>query len=161
MTGLTSLKWEEFSLNLLRIITGFLFVSHGAPKLYSILGGQGLGIFTLFGFSGILEFFGGTAILLGLFTRPVAFVLAGQMAVAYWMFFGHKAVLPILNGGELPALYCFVFLFLSTRGGGDLSIDGWLQRRRHRAPVKSHRLVHYPVGLNRKPIAYKLNDSLH
>jgi putative oxidoreductase len=119
----------DFSLNLLRIVTGFLFVPHGARKLFGVLGRESVEVLSLGGLAGTLEFFGGLAILFGLFTRPVAFVLAGEMAVAYWMRFGHRTFLPILNGGELPALYCFVFLYLAARGGGDFSIDGWLQKK--------------------------------
>jgi putative oxidoreductase len=79
--------------------------------------------------AGVLEFFGGIALILGIFTRQVAFVLAGQMAAAYWMAHGREAFWPILNRGELAALYCFVFLFLFAHGGGEFSIDGWLRRR--------------------------------
>jgi len=120
----------ELTLNLLRVITGFLFMPHGAQKLFGVLGRDAVPWMSLMGLAGILEFFGGILILLGIFTRPVAFVLAGQMAVAYFMAHGHQALLPIANGGELAVLYCFVFLFLFANGGGEFSVDGWLRRRK-------------------------------
>jgi putative oxidoreductase len=120
----------DVALNLLRAVTGFLFLAHGAQKLFGALGGEAVPRMSLLGAAGVLEFFGGLLILLGLFTRPVAFVLSGQMAVAYWMAHAPRGGLPIANGGELAALYCFVFLFLAAHGGGDYSIDGWLRRRK-------------------------------
>jgi putative oxidoreductase len=118
------------ALNLLRAITGFLFLAHGAQKLFGALGGEAVPPMSLMGAAGALEFFGGLLILFGLFTRPVAFVLSGQMAVAYWMAHAPRGGLPIANGGELAVLYCFVFLFLFAHGGGDYSVDGWLRRRK-------------------------------
>jgi putative oxidoreductase len=109
-------------------VTGFLFLAHGAQKLFGVWGREAVELKGLLGLAGVLEFFGGVLILLGLFTRPVAFVLAGQMAVAYWMAHGPKALMPIANGGELAVLYCFVFLFLFANGGGNVSLDGWLRK---------------------------------
>jgi len=112
-------------------MTGFLFVQHGAQKLFGVLGRDAVdSIVSMSGAAGVLEFFGGLAIIVGICTRQVAFVLSGMMAVAYWMAHGTKAFWPIANGGELAALYCFVFLFLFAHGGGDLSVDGWLRSRR-------------------------------
>ena len=122
--------WSEISLNLLRIMTGFLFIPHGAQKLFGVLGREAQPLVSLLGLAGVLEFFGGFAILLGLFTRPVAFVLSGLMAVAYWMRYGLEAFIPIVSRGELHVLFCFVFLFLWGNGGGDFSIDGWRRKRR-------------------------------
>jgi len=121
---------RAITLNLLRIMTGFLFFPHGAQKLFGVLGRDAVPFFSLFGLAGVLEFFGGLLILFGLFTRPVAFVLSGQMAVAYWWAHGRRAFLPIANGGELAVLYCFIFLLLWTHGGGRFSIDAWRQARR-------------------------------
>ncbi len=122
-------RWQNLTLNLLRIIAGLLFMQHGAQKLFGLLGGNQVeSVFSLFGLAGVLEFVGGAMIVLGLLTRPVAFVLAGEMAVAYFMAHFPRAFFPIQNGGELAALYCFVFLYLSTRGGGSFSIDGVLGR---------------------------------
>ncbi|MFB3074852.1 MAG: DoxX family protein [Candidatus Methylomirabilales bacterium] len=126
----------SLALNLLRIITGFLLMPHGARKLLGMFGGVGgqpgatAPLFSLTGLAGVLEFFGGLAILLGLFTRPVAFVLSGLMAVAYFMAHAPKGFWPLLNRGELAAIYSFVFLFLAAAGGGELSIDGLLRRRK-------------------------------
>ena len=129
---------REISLNLLRIVAGFLFVPHGATKLFGFPGhapAHHPSLLSLFGLAGILEFFGGLAVLFGFFTQPVAFVLCGEMAVAYWMAHGRRAHLPIVNHGELAVLFCFVFLFLSANGangGGRFSIDG-RSRSRERA----------------------------
>ena len=122
--------FDKITLNLLRIMTGFLLVPHGAQKLFGVLGKPAADLASLSGVAGVLEFFGGLAILLGLFTRPVAFVLSGMMAVAYFMAHAFDAFWPILNGGELAVLYCFVFFFLSARGGGEFSIDGCLRSRK-------------------------------
>jgi len=87
------------------------------------------------GLAGILEVFGGAAIMLGLFTRPVAFLLSGEMAVAYWQGHAPHGPLPILNHGEPAFLLCFLYLYLSVHGGGAWSLDGWLRRAdRPRAP---------------------------
>jgi len=122
--------WDKITLNLLRMITGFLFIPHGAQKIFGILGRDAVPLFSNYGIAGILEFFGGLAILLGIFTRPVAFLLSGLMAFAYWMKHGTQAFLPILNNGELAVLYCFIFLVLAARGGGGFSFDGWLRGKK-------------------------------
>jgi putative oxidoreductase len=120
-------------LSILRIMTGFLFFEHGAQKLFGfpapMPGGGGPPILSLFGIGSILEFFGGLLILLGLFTRPVAFILAGEMAVAYFMAHAPGGFWPLLNKGELAVLYCFVFLYLFVAGGGEWSLDRLLRRR--------------------------------
>jgi putative oxidoreductase len=124
-----SAKWGEITLNLLRIMAGFLFLQHGAQKLFGAFGGEAVAnMVSLRGLAGVLEFFGGLMILFGVFTRPVAFVLSGLMAVAYFMAHGPTPFWPIENRGELAALYCFVFLFLWAHGGGSFSVDG-LRRR--------------------------------
>lgn len=131
MTAVPAVRLHAFTLDALRIITGFLLAPHGAQKLFGVLGKEPVdSIFSLSGVAGVLEFFGGIAIILGIFTRQVAFVLSGLMAAAYWMAHGTEAFWPIVNQGELAALYCFVFLFLSAHGGGAFSIEGWIRRRR-------------------------------
>jgi putative oxidoreductase len=113
-------------LSLLRFITGFLFLWHGSQKLFNFpptergAAGDSFGIFT-----GVLEFFGGLLILIGLGTRWVAFILSGMMAVAYFIAHGNgtKPFLPILNGGELAVIYCFVFFYFFFAGGGPISVD--------------------------------------
>jgi putative oxidoreductase len=119
-------------LSILRMVTAFLFMAHGAQKLFGFpapMPGGRLPLMSLIGFSGILEFFGGLLILLGLFTRPVAFILSGMMAVAYFMAHAPGGFWPLLNKGELAVLYCFVFLYLAVAGGGEWSLDRMLRRR--------------------------------
>jgi len=109
----------------LRIVTGFLFLWHGMQKLFGFPGEMPPGVPAFITWvAGPLELFGGILILIGLFTRPTAFVLSGLMACAYWMAHGTKALLPVVNGGELAVLYCFLFLFISARGSGIWSVDG-------------------------------------
>lgn len=109
---------------LMRIIVGFLFLWHGCQKLFGFPGTlpAGLPAFIIY-VAGPIELIGGTLIMIGLFTRWAAFICSGEMAAAYWMVHGTKALLPIVNGGELAVLYCFVFLFISTHGGGLWSVD--------------------------------------
>jgi len=118
-------KWSPVLLSVLRIVTGFLFMQHGGMKL---LGFPGAGdhkveLMSLMGFAGCLELIGGGLILLGLFTRPVAFILAGEMAFAYFMVHAPQGFWPVLNQGESAVLFCFVFLYLSAAGGGPWSLD--------------------------------------
>ena len=122
------------TLTALRIVTGFLFFQHGYPKLFGSLLGSAkesnvAEFLSIFWWSGILETFGGLLILLGLFTRPVAFLVAGEMAVAYFWRHLPRGFWPGDNGGELAALYCFVFLYLVAAGGGPWSLDARLRRR--------------------------------
>jgi putative oxidoreductase len=119
---------------LLRIIAGFLFMPHGAQKLFGWLGGMGgtgasASFPDLIWVSGVLEFFGGLCILLGAWTRPVALLLSGQMAVAYFMGHASRGFWPLLNRGELAVLYCFVFLFLAAEGGGPFAVARLWQKR--------------------------------
>lgn len=119
-------KWTPYVLGLLRIIVGFLFLQHGSAKLLGIphvAMFDGLQLMSLMGFAGILELVGGLMILIGLFTRPVAFILSGEMAVAYFMAHAPGGLLPILNQGELAVLYSFVFLYFAFAGAGKLSLD--------------------------------------
>jgi putative oxidoreductase len=120
-------------LSVMRIVLGLLFATHGSQKLFGFPpGGMGGGHpvewISMPGCAGILECFGGALIVLGLFTRPVAFILSGEMAVAYFMVHAKRAMLPIANGGELAVVYCFVFFYLSGSGGGSFSLDRLLQR---------------------------------
>jgi putative oxidoreductase len=124
-------KWRPRILSILRIVVALLFMTHGAQKLFGFpaaLPGGGPPVMSLFGVSGILEFFGGLLILLGLFTRPVAFILAGEMAVAYFMTHAPKGFWPLLNQGEAAVLYCYVFLYMAVAGGGSWSLDRQLRR---------------------------------
>ncbi len=122
-------RFHALSLNLLRVIAGFLLLQHGLQKLFGLLGRDAAPFASMGGLAGVLEFFGGLALILGLATRPVAFVLSGMLAVAYFTVHAVGGFWPIQNGGELAALYSFVFLYLSANGGGGFSVDGWLRRR--------------------------------
>lgn len=124
--------WTPRALSILRIITAFLFMPHGAQKLFGFLAPPGMPSFPAFSqfwVGGVLELFGGGLLLLGLFTRPVAFILSGMMAVAYFQSHAPGGFWPLQNKGELAVLYCFVFLFLSVAGGGEWSVDRLLRRR--------------------------------
>ncbi|MCH7873951.1 MAG: DoxX family protein [Gemmatimonadetes bacterium] len=124
-------RLEPVAHNALRIVIGFLFWSHGAQKLFGWLGGEPVELMSRFGVAGVLEFFGGALIVLGLFTQPVAFVLSGEMAVAYfWMHVPRgDSLWPWVNRGEVAAVYCFVFLFLAASGGGSFSLEGLMKRK--------------------------------
>ena len=125
-------SWTPRLLSVLRIITAFLLMAHGAQKLFGFLAPPGAPtppLFSQVGIGGILEFFGGLLLLVGLFTRPVAFILSGMMAVAYFQMHAPGGFWPLQNKGELAVLYCFVFLFLSVAGGGEWSVDRLLRRR--------------------------------
>lgn len=117
----------------LRIITGLMFMQHGTQKIFSFPA-EAMGPFqpmSQMGIGGVLELVGGALIVLGLFTRPVAFLLSGMMAVAYFQFHAMSGGLfPLVNGGELAALYCWVFLYLVFAGPGAFSVDGILAKKR-------------------------------
>jgi putative oxidoreductase len=135
----TFARLEPVALNALRIVAGFLFFQHGAAKLYGAFGGDAVGFAQLTFFAGVIEFFGGLLILLGLFTRPVAFLASGLMAFAYFIAHADRAFWPYENGGSLAALYCFVFLYFVLRGGGSFSVDGFLARRKARRASREAR----------------------
>ena len=125
--GIIPSSWSPYLLAALRIITGLMFLAHGTAKLvqwpFVEMFKDGVPLASLFGIGGLIEVVGGALIVVGLFTRPVAFVLAGMMAVAYFMFHAPASFYPIINGGELAILYCFVFLYLAAQGAGALSLD--------------------------------------
>ena len=115
---------------LMRIVAGFLFLWHGAQKLFGIpsaIPGD-VPAFIIY-IAGPIELFGGILIMIGLFTHWAAFLASGLMAFAYWIGHGTNALLPLQNKGELAALYCFVFLFIATQGGGIWSVDAARKRR--------------------------------
>jgi putative oxidoreductase len=127
--------WTPPLLSILRIVTAFLFVEHGTQKWLSFPGARAspIELASLSGVAGLLELIGGALLLLGLFTRPVAFLLSGLMAVAYFIAHAPQGFWPLLNRGELAVLYCFVFLYLCAAGGGPWSVDHWLRRGRSSA----------------------------
>lgn len=112
-------------LSVLRIMTGLLLLQHGTAKILGFPESDmaGVDLTSLAGIAGILELVGGALLVLGLFTRPVAFILAGMLAVAYFMAHAPQGFYPLLNGGELAVLYCFALLYLAAAGGGPLSVD--------------------------------------
>jgi len=116
-------KFSGKAYALLRIFAGFMFMQHGASKLFGVLGADGPAeLASLSGVGGVIEFFGGLLIMFGLFTGWAAFLASGTMAVGYFMVHFPRGFWTIQNGGELAVLYCFVFLFLATRGNGDWSL---------------------------------------
>jgi putative oxidoreductase len=122
--------WAPRLLSVLRIVTAFLFIMHGTAKLFHVPHQamfDNLQLNSLMGLQGVLEAGGGLLLLIGLFSRPVAFLLSGDMAVAYFMAHWPKSWLPILNGGDLAVLFCFVFLYLFAAGPGPWSIDARLR----------------------------------
>lgn len=126
--------WQPAVRSVLRIVAAFLFSLHGMQKLFGFFGGMGgqggVAAFpSLPWWAGVLEVGGGLLLLLGLFSRPVAFLLSGQMAVAYFMAHFPRGFLPIQNGGELAALYSFIFLYLCFAGPGPLSLDGLIRKK--------------------------------
>jgi putative oxidoreductase len=121
--------------SLLRVVAGLLFVHTGGLILFGWFGGipgePGTpSLLSQTGIGGVLEFFGGIAIVLGLATRPVAFILSGMMAVAYWQFHAPNGVAPVQNQGMPAILFCFIFLYIAAKGGGDWSLDALLRRKR-------------------------------
>src|SRR5256885_15613966 len=123
-------KYSEQAYALMRIMVGLLFACHGAQKLFGVLGGhpeytdpQGL-------VAGIIEFFGGLCIALGIFTSAAAFVASGEMAVAYFKAHARRGFWPIQNNGEKAVLFCFIFLFVATKGSGIWSVDAWIRGRK-------------------------------
>jgi putative oxidoreductase len=118
--------WSQPILSLLRIMTGLLFLAHGTAKFFAfphVAMFDNLEPLSLLGVSGMLELAGGLLIIIGLFTRPVAFILSGHMAVAYFLAHAPQNMHPILNGGENAILFSFIFLYLAAAGGGSWSVD--------------------------------------
>jgi putative oxidoreductase len=136
-------RYEPYAYALLRIVAGFLFIFHGTQKLFGFLATKPMPeVFSQQWFGGIIEVVGGTFLMLGLFTRASAFVASGMMAVAYFQFHWKLRLddwqwLPIVNKGELAALYCFLFLFIALRGAGRWSLDGLWRRLREPSRVAS------------------------
>jgi putative oxidoreductase len=112
-----------------RIVVGFLFIFHGLQK-FGFLGGTAVPLASLFGLAAIIEAVGGLLVMIGLFTRPAAFIASGEMAVAYFMAHQPKGTWPIQNQGETAVLFCFAFLYIAARGAGIWSADAAMGRRR-------------------------------
>jgi len=125
----TKAGMEGYAYALMRFVVGFLFMFHGLQKILGMYGGQVMPMLSRAWIAGIIELVGGVLVMAGLFTTPVAFICSGEMAAAYFLAHYPKAFWPIQNGGELAALYCFVFLFIASRGGGPLSVDRLVRRK--------------------------------
>jgi putative oxidoreductase len=134
MSIFESSPWRDRVLSVLRIVAGFMFILAGTTKLFAFppapMPMEAVPLFSQMGLAGVLETFGGLAILLGLFTRPVAFILSGEMAVAYFQAHAPQSFWPTTNGGVGAALYCFLFLYLVFAGGGAWSVDAAIARSR-------------------------------
>ena len=130
-------------LSILRIVTALLFLNHGTSKILGIPPSTASfpPPWTQFWIAGMMELVGGLLLLFGLFTRPVAFLLAGEMAAAYWMVHAPKNFYPILNGGEAAILFCFVFLYVAVEGAGPWSVDETLRKRRVANPPSGYSAV--------------------
>jgi putative oxidoreductase len=127
-----SARWMPHGLAALRIVSGLLFIEHGTQKLFGFPApAHGLSpLLSLLGVGGCLEIVGGLSLVLGFQTRLVAFILSGEMAVAYFMAHAPRSFFPVLNGGDAAILFCFVFLFFVCAGSGSLSIDALMQKRK-------------------------------
>jgi putative oxidoreductase len=125
-------RWTPELLSVFRIITAFLFMEHGLQKIlnFPVPPERAVALMSLPGIAGVLELVGGALLLVGLFTRPVAFILSGLMAFAYFMAHAPQGFWPMLNKGELAVLYCFAFLYLSAAGPGPWSLDNWMRHIR-------------------------------
>ncbi len=127
---------DKFSgplLSVLRVMSGLLFLAHGSAKLLGFPPSEMFATapepMTLIWFAGVLELVGGALVALGLFTRPVAFILSGQMAVAYFIGHAPQATFPVQNGGDAAILFCFIFLYIAATGGGPWSLDRTLFKK--------------------------------
>jgi putative oxidoreductase len=122
--------WSPRVLSILRIVAALIFFEHGTAKLLGFPpSSHSPELFSLPWIAGGLELVGGALLIVGLFTRPVAFILSGEMAVAYWMAHAPQSPYPVSNGGDAAILYCFVFLYLAFAGGGPWSFDALLRRK--------------------------------
>ena len=128
MTSPIPANLAPYALAALRIMAALMFLAHGTQKLFSFPNAFPMGgppaMFTLLWFAAIIELVGGILVAIGLFTRPAAFVMSGMSAVAYFYAHAPRAFYPIMNGGELAALYCFVFLYIAAAGPGRFSLGG-------------------------------------
>ena len=124
--------YEPYLRSLFRVMAAFTFSLHGWQKLFGWfggIGGQSVPVNNMLGYAGLIESIGGPLLMLGLFTRPVAFLLSGEMAIGYFRTHAPRSFWPLLNGGEITVLYCFMFLWLSSQGAGAWSLDRLLGRK--------------------------------
>lgn len=137
---MNTMKYIPTTFLLLRVVSGLLFFQAGTLKTFGWFGGMPgdpgstAPLLSQIGIGGAIEVIGGIAIMLGLGTRVVAFILSGQMAVAYWQFHAPNGAWPILNHGESAVLFCFIFFFMAAYGGGEWSLDALIKRKRNSSP---------------------------
>lgn len=132
--------WRPRVLSILRFVAALLFFEHGTQKILGFPEPKYMPeVLSLNWIAGMMEVIGGALLMLGALTRPVAFLLSGEMAFAYWMAHAPKSVFPVLNGGDAAILYCFVFLYFVFAGGGSWSIDAWFEKQGLVDPAVSHR----------------------
>lgn len=126
------INWAPQALSVLRIVAMFTFISHGTQKVFGVPPSPPFPFppFTLLWSAGMIEIIGGSLVLIGLFTRPAAFILCGEMAVAYFRAHAPRNFWPLLNGGEITVVYCFLFLYFVAAGAGPWSVDALRRRRR-------------------------------
>jgi putative oxidoreductase len=126
-------SWKPQILSVLRLVTGLLMLEHGLTKLFQFPYVEQFAhtqLYTLEWYSAVIELGGGIFLTLGLFTRPIAFILSGEMAFAYFLVHAPRSFFPVINGGELAIVYCFLFLYLADAGGGSWSLDALLRRNK-------------------------------
>lgn len=125
-------RWARPLLSVLRIVTALLFLEHGTSKMlmFPLTSMSGPDPWSVYWIAGVIELVGGILLLVGLLTRPVAFLLSGEMAIGYWMVHAPKSFFPVVNGGEAAILFCFAFLYFAAVGAGPWSIDARLRQRR-------------------------------
>jgi len=122
--------WSPRLLSVLRIVVALLFIEHGTSKFFGFPMSMGhIPLFSLFGLAGVLEIGGSILLFFGLFTRPVAFIISGEMAFAYFMAHAPHSLYPLVNHGEAAVFYCFVFLYFAAAGGGPWSLDNWIRKK--------------------------------
>ena len=137
MNGPIPARWSPYLQSVLRIVVAFLFIAHGTQKFFGFPAAEaraGVPLMSLLGLASMLEMVGGTLMLVGLFTRPVAFILAGEMAAAYFMSHVPRGFWPLLNRGEPAVLFCFVWVYLAAAAAGPWSLDALIGRSR--GPLK-------------------------
>jgi putative oxidoreductase len=127
-------SWEPYTRSVLRIVAGLTYSLHGYQKMFGLFGGMGgtgakPPFLSLLWTAGVIETVGGALLILGLFTTPIAFILSGEMAVAYFIRHFPRSPWPIMSGGELAVVYCFLFLYLFTAGPGAWSLDNLLRKK--------------------------------
>ncbi|HTI81984.1 MAG TPA: DoxX family protein [Acetobacteraceae bacterium] len=125
---MSATEWEPRVLSVLRIVVGLLFMEHGLAKLFGFpTAAMHPAMFQLLWFAGVIEVVGGLLLAIGLFTRYVAFIMSGEMAIGYFLSHFPKSFFPLVNGGDAAVLYCFIFFYIFVAGGGCWSVD-WLRR---------------------------------